>query len=521
MTRALIQILLFCGVLSFSDVATGGNVTAAADAREADIDRVVMQAMKIFSVPGVAVGVVRDGKTVLAKGYGVADLTSHTPVDTDTLFSIASNTKAFTAAALAILVDEGKIAWNDRVTDHIPRFRLADAYVTREFTILDLLTHRSGLAPYAGDLMVWPATDFSRSEIITSLRHLKFASSFRSAYAYDNLLYIVAGEIIPATTGSSWEDFIDDRLLAPLDMRSCAALRNRVAATASIAAPHTMVDGALQQVSPYDMPASGAAGGMLCNIGGMLKWLSMQLNGGTAVDGTPLFTPRRQVEMWTPHTILPVSGEVHALNKTHFRLYGLGWQLESYHGLKRIRHNGVHPGMVSHITLIPEENLGVVVLTNQESSAARNAITEYIVSAYAGTENRDWIKVFQEIELASTRAESEAVSAVADKPPSLPLTEYTGTYSDPWRGEVWIRERKGKLSLTFSRTTALEGVMEHFRDDVFIVRWNDRSLLADAYVRFRLDYDGVIEEVTMKAVSPHTDPSFNFHDLSLRPVASE
>ena len=245
---------------------------AALPMAASQLDSTVSRAMKEFEVPGMAVGIVKDGKLVYAKGYGVREYGKPGKVDADTLFQIGSNTKAFTAAALAILVDEGKINWDDKVIDHLAQFRMYDPYVTREFTIRDLLTHRSGLGLGAGDLMFFPASDFTRDEIMRGLRFLKPASSFRSKFDYDNLLYMVAGEIVPAVSGQSWEEFVEKRILDPLQMRPCAASYNRIQDRSDVAAPHVVVEGKLPS-SPWRTsarqapPAPSTAASMACPNG--------------------------------------------------------------------------------------------------------------------------------------------------------------------------------------------------------------------------------------------------------------
>jgi CubicO group peptidase (beta-lactamase class C family) len=492
---------------------------------EATLDRVVRRAMETFSVPGVAVGIIKDGRLVFAKGYGVREVGKPAPVDADTLFGIASNTKAFTAAALAILADEGKLDWDDRVVNHLPQFQLADPYVTREFTIRDLLTHRSGLGLGAGDLMMWPSTDFTREEIIARLKFLQPVSSFRSRFDYDNLLYMVAGEVVAAASGMSWEDFVEQRILDRLDMTPCAVVQSRIEpGIGNIALPHVPVKGELEVVEPDGIEAIAAAGAIRCNINEMAKWVTVQLAGGMLADGTYLFSTKQHKEMWSPQTILPVSDDSYAVNRTHFRAYGLGWGLEDYQGYKRVSHTGGLLGMVSYVNLFPELNLGVIVLTNQQSGAAMSAISQHVLTSYVGAGERDWVDFYRkqvderEAEFAAIEAKAAEVASHGGTKPSLPLSAYAGTYRDDWRGDVWIREDGGHLTLEFSRTDALEGRLEHYRNDVFIVRWNDRTLDADAFVRFVLGYDGSIEQMTMKAVSPRTDFSFDFHDLRFRKI---
>ncbi len=503
--------------LAVAETATGSEIGLGLS--ESELDEVVQRSMSTFSVPGIAVGIVKDGKLILAKGYGVRELGADEPVEVDTLFAIGSNTKAFTSAALAILVDEGKISWDDRVIDHLPQFQLADPWVTREFTIRDLLTHRSGLGLGAGDLMMWPETDFTREEMIAGLKHLKPVTSFRSTFAYDNQLYMVAGEIILAVTGSSWEDFVEKRIFEPLELAPCAVTGNRITASENVASPHISVDGALTVIEPSDISTVAAAGSIWCNITNMATWVQLQLSAGKTESGTELFSAERHDEMWSPQTIMPVSKQVYEWSRTHFSAYGLGWGLSDYDGYLRVLHTGGVPGMVSWVGMLPELNLGVVVLTNQQSSAAMASVAIQVIKSFTSTEKQDWVAIFDDLvkeseaEAASVIEEATA-KADADKgSPSLPLEQYAGTYRDPWRGDATIRLENGSLILKFSRTDLLEGTMEHFMHDTFVVRWFDRTLEADAYVKFGLGYDGEIESMTMKAVSPRTDFSFDFHDL--------
>jgi CubicO group peptidase (beta-lactamase class C family) len=356
----------------------------------ARLDRTVTHAMQAFAVPGMAVGIVKDGRLVLAKGYGVREYGKPERVDADTVFQIGSNTKAFTAAALAIMVDEGKIAWDDRVIDYLPDFRLHDPYVTREITVRDLLSHRSGLGAGAGDLMFYPATDFTRAEIIQGLRYLKPVSSFRAKYDYDNVLYIVAGEIIPAVTGQKWEDFVETRIFAPLQMHSCAANYGRIRDQSNVASPHVLVAGKPAPIDVEDLRTIGPAGTINCSLNGMAKWLQTQLAGGSAPDGSQLFSAQRAAEMWSATTIKPLDPQLAALSRTSFSGYGLGWDVDDTFGRKRVRHTGGVPGSVTLVSMIPELKLGVLVFTNQESGESMQAVANQILDAYLGVPLRDW-----------------------------------------------------------------------------------------------------------------------------------
>jgi len=496
---------------------------------DADIERVAQKTMRAFNVPGIAVGIVKDGKLVFAHGYGVREAGKPDKVDADTIFAIGSISKAFTTAALAILVDAGKLGWDDRVIDHLPDFRLADPYVTREFTVRDLLTHRSGLGLGAGDLMIFPNSDFTRAEVVAGMRYLPFVTSFRSTFAYDNLLYIVAGELIPAITGKSWEDFVEQRILNRVGMAPCAVVRGRLQGTTDIASPHVVVDGKPRVVSAALSNAAAPAGSINCNVTNMAKWLTLQMAGGKLADGSTLFSPEQHAAMWQPETLLEVSPEITELNRTHFQAYGLGWGLGDFEGYLRVQHSGGVGGTVTHVSMLPELNLGVIVLTNQESGEALNAVTMHLLKAYAlagqkSRPNRDWVDFFKAIadqkEKANSEIEAAANAATTGSagPAPLPLSAYAGTYNDPWRGAATIRQEGDKLVLKFSRTTGLEGPLQHNGGGIFVVRWNDRSLYADAYVRFSYNYDGSITGMTMKAVSPRTDFSFDFHDLNFTKV---
>jgi CubicO group peptidase (beta-lactamase class C family) len=517
--RPMIQRLsLILVLVSLPSLASSAASPTALPISPARIDATVARAMKAFQVPGMAVGIIKDGKLLYAKGYGVRELGKPNQVDADTLFQIGSNTKAFTAAALALLVDEGKIHWDDKVIDYLPQFRMQDPYVTREFTIRDLLTHRSGLGAGAGDLMFFPATDFSRDEIIHGLRYLKPVSGFRSQYDYDNLLYMVAGQIIPAVTGKSWEDFVTERILDPLQMRPCAASYGRIADRGDVAAPHVVINGELKAIPVVNMDVIGPAGTINCSINGMAKWLETQLAAGKTPTGLQLFSAERGEEMWTVNTVIPINPLLSAMYHTHFSGYALGWEVQDFLGYQRVAHTGGVLGSVTWVAMVPELKLGVMVFTNQESGIAMNVVGNQILDAFVGAPRRDWVTIGLDYgakrdTAAKTIEDAAAKIAASANPPTLSLDAYAGTYHDPWRGDATVRRENDKLILKISRTQSLEGALAPFSGNIFIVHWNDRALNADAYVRFDQGYDTKITEMTMRAVSPATDFSFDFQDL--------
>jgi CubicO group peptidase (beta-lactamase class C family) len=512
---------LLVACLGFA-AASGGAATPD-PLKSLDIDRLVEQTMATYQVPGIAVGVVKDGKVVFAKGYGVRELGRPGKIDADTLFGIASNTKAFTIAALAILVDEGKLHWDDKVIDYLPEFRLYDPYMTREFTIRDLVTHRSGLGLGAGDLLLFPNSDFGTQDIFHALRYLKPVAGFRAAYAYDNNLYIVAGALIPAITGETWEDFVTRRILMPLNMAPCTATPRGVMDHSNQASPHVSVEGKVVPITPTDTNTAAAAGGIQCSVTGLAKWQLTQLGRGQAKGQPRIFSEAQSEEMWTPQTIVP-PGRMGTLGRTHFGAYGLGWFLEDFNGYKRVYHSGGLGGMVTYQSLVPELNLGVIVLTNAEEGEAFQTIGLAITDAYTGGPKRDWVKLIQDVKADKVR--EHAASDAKRKPTPAPgvdltkldLTPYVGTFRDPWRGEAAISRSDTGLTLTFSHTKELTGPLTPIRPGLFLVRWMNRALDADAYVRFREDFAGAVEGFTMEAVSADTDFSFDFQDLDFHRV---
>jgi CubicO group peptidase (beta-lactamase class C family) len=364
----------------------------------AKIDSLANLALKTFDVPGIAVAVVKDGKLIYSNGYGVASLRTQKKVDGNTLFGIASNSKAFTTAAIGILVDEGKLKLDDKVTDYIPEFKMFDPYVTAEFTIRDLLTHRSGLGLGAGDLMIFPdSTDFTVKDIIHNLRYLKPVSSFRSKFDYDNQLYIVAGEVIARVSGMSWEDFIETRIMKPLQMNGSFASYSRIKNTRNYIDAHAAVDGKVVVIPRNTSEPTNAAGGIYSSVNDLAKWAIMQMNDGKYGDALAknIFSSTVHRQMWSVQTPLP-SGP--GSYNTHFAGYGLGWFLNDAKGYLKVSHTGGLDGMVTQVTLFPELKLGIIVLTNQQSGGAFSSVTNEIIDSYIGDTGRDWVKVYSDNE---------------------------------------------------------------------------------------------------------------------------
>lgn len=498
---------------------------AAQTAAPPDLDAWVLRAMRTFEVPGIGLAIVNDGGTVVAKGYGVRKLGETAPVDAHTLFGIASNTKAFTATALGLLVEAGKIEWDAPVVRYLPDFAMFDPYVTRELTIRDLLVHRSGFGLGAGDLLWWPPSTYDRKEIARRLRFIPPSTSFRSAYAYDNVLYLVAGEVIAAVSGQSWEDFVSSRILAKVGMSESNVRHSAAAAGGNVATPHARIDGKVRPIAPFDSDNTNPAGGINSSAQDMAKWIAVQLSGGRLGDRSRLFsldTSRQLTTIVTPIPFADPPVELPPL-KMNFRGYALGFDIRDYRGHKVVMHTGGLPGYVSRVAMIPDAGVGVVVLTNQESGAAFDSIAFHILDHYLAAPAFDWIDGYKKVEARVEATDEDArkrstASRDTSSRPSLALAKYAGTYRDAWYGDVIVAEQGGRLEIRFSHTPSLVGDLEHWQHDTFVARWRDRELRADAYVTFALNPDGSVDQVRMRAVSPATDFSFDFHDLLLKPV---
>jgi CubicO group peptidase (beta-lactamase class C family) len=491
------------------------------------IDSLVERCRRTFNVPGIAVGVVKDGKLIHARGYGVANLETGRKVDEHTLFGVASNSKAFTTAAISMLVDEGRMTWDDKVVDHIPGFRLYDPYVTEAFTVRDLVTHRSGLGLGAGDLMMWPdGSDFSRADIIHNLRYLKPVSAFRTKYDYDNLLYIVAGEVVAKVSGMPWEDFIEQRILKPLGFRNPAASLKRVRDRSNMIRPHVPVEGELKVVDIDWSETANAAGGIWSSISDFSRWTLLLLNGGRYGDslGKRLFSDAMHREMWSPQTIIPANTRQPYL--THFAAYGLGWFLSDVRGYKQVTHTGGLAGIVTQHVLLPELGLGIIVFTNQQSGAAFSAISNTIKDGYLGVRGQDWVKTYADAERKGfaeadsvRRKVAAAIEAQKNKYKSgFDFSPYLGTYRDAWFGDIVLSVRDGKPWVASRRSPRLSGELLPYNAQTLVARWTDRSMDADAFLIFSVDRDGKPSGFRMEAISPLTDFSFDFQDLDLKRV---
>jgi CubicO group peptidase (beta-lactamase class C family) len=491
-------------------------------------DRYVRRVMQTFTVPGLSVAIVKDGKVVLAKGYGVRRMGDPAAVDERTRFGIASNTKLFTATALALLVEEGKLEWDAPVIRYLPWFAMYDPYVTRELSVRDLLVHRSGLGLGAGDLLWWPPSTYDRTEIARRLRFIPPATSFRSAYAYDNVLYTVAGEVIEAVSGQVWEEFVRTRILEKVGMTESDVLHSGAGGGGNTAGTHAEVEGTVRAIAPFLSDNTNPAGGIMSGAADMAKWMIVQLDSGRVAGGGRLFSTGTTTQLWRDVTPTPIGDPPDGLPhlRPHMAGYALGLNVRDYRGRTLLQHTGGLPGYVSKVAMIPELRLGVAVLTNQESGQAFESIVYQVLDHYIGAKAPDYPAIYERL-VRQGRTELQALdrraSATRDSTsgPSLPLGRYAGTFRDAWYGDVTMALEGEGLVIRFSRSPSLVGDLIHWQHDSFLARWRDRELRADAYATFALNYDGSIERLRLVPSSPAVDFSFDFQDLVLRPVPSD
>ena len=349
-------------------------------------DDYVNKALREWEVPGLAIAIIKDDRIVLAKGYGVRKLGDPTPVNERTLFAIGSSSKAFTAAAIAMLVDEGKLKWDDPVTKYLPGFELYDPYVTRELTVRDLLSHRSGLE--RGDFL-WYGTEYDRDEILRRARYLKPTWSLRSTFGYQNLMFLAAGQLIAKVSGKSWDDFIRQRMFTPLSMTASSTSIRDLKNADNVSSPHAKIEDKVEVIPWRNIDNIAPAGSINSSVVDMAQWVRLQLAQGE-YQKQHLLSSGAAKEMHTSQTVIRLEPPLSLFYpEAHFLNYGLGWFLQDYRGRKVVEHGGAIDGMRAQVAMIPEEKLGLVILTNMGGTILPLPLMYRIFDAYLGAPQRD------------------------------------------------------------------------------------------------------------------------------------
>jgi CubicO group peptidase (beta-lactamase class C family) len=499
-------ILAFCLILA-------GEAQSQADFKK--LDAYYSRALKDWAIPGMSIAIVKDGKVVFSKGYGVKEAGKSEPPDENTLYAIASNTKAFTATAIAQLVEAGKLDWNDPVKKYIPYFELYDPWVSQETTIRDLLSHRVGLGTFSGDL-IWYRSTLNAEEIIKRVKYLPKAYGFRSGYGYSNVMYVTAGEVIRSITGKTWGENMKESFFQPLGMSRTISTTKEISAKGNAATPHAFINGQHKPIAWEDWETIAAMGGIISSVKDMSQWMIFNLNHGIWNGDTLLSAQSRNI-LWTPHNTFVVD-HTGKEKSTHFRGYGLGWGLNDYRGRLRVGHTGGYTGMVSGVALIPDENLGIVVLTNGMKSVFAPLIN-YTIDAFLKAPEKDWSaeSLANLNKSKDTRIEDRKKARVLNSKPSLPSDGYSGTFNAESYGKINVKTESGKLKIYFEYTPDLTATLEHWHYNVYEMKWDKPDPLTwfpFATVQFELDNNNEVTGISFDV--PNDD--FWFQELKAKKV---
>lgn len=495
-------------LLLFLFISTVESQNKSFDLILTKLDDYFQKTYKEWNVPGMSIAIVKDGETIFSKGYGVKEAGKSDKVDENTLYAIASNSKAFTSAMIATLVQEGKLDWNERVQTYIPYFEIYDPAISQQVTIKDILSHRVGLGTFSGDV-IWYKSTLKVNEIIKRLKYLPKKFDFRAGYGYSNVMYLTAGEIIKTVTGKNWLENIQEKFLNPLKMTRTIVSPTKLQILGNFASPHGLVDGKNIPIDWVDWEEIAAMGGIISSVEDISKWMIFNLNNGIIGEDTILEAKSRNL-MWTPHNNFVVNHTRSNEFNTHFRGYGLGWELSDYHGRLKVSHGGGYDGMISSVTLVPDEKLGVVVLTNGIESPT-SAITNYTLDAFLNVEETDWSK--RDLErlgkrkMRDTRIHDRENSRVLNTNPSLELDKYTGIYKSDIYGNITVGLLENQLTLDFEYSPDLKASLSHWHYDVWKINWKKEQV----WFRFgtvRFDMNNNLKILGMDFDIPNNDIFF-------------
>ena len=472
------------------------------------IDPLIRQAMQTWNVPGLALAIVKDDQVILEKGYGLREMDKAQSVDEHTLFAIGSNTKAFTATALGLLVQEGKLGWDDPVSQYLPWFQLQDPHASALITLRDLLCHRAGLGTWAGDVLL--LSSYSEEEIARRVRHIPPAYSFRAGYGYSNLMFITAGLVIAGVSGMSWDEFIRRRFFEPLGMKDSVTNPLYFGDRTNRATPHEDIKGKLQTVPYGDDGTAGAAGAICASAADIARWMRLQLNGGS-LDGQSIVDAAIIAETRSPHTPILLSAQERKLFPSrHFAAYGLGWFLSDLHGRFIVRHTGGVDGMLSSVMLVPEEQLGIAIFTNKLPNAAYNLLQYALLEKLLGLPAHDWVQTYQDLDneikaAGQTARQAREDQRVKETQPALTAASYCGRYESLILGGASVSLAGEGLRLQLDAHPSIWGMLEHWHYDTFLCRWDD-PVLGESLVPFISDGQGQAAEFRLKIREDWIDP---------------
>lgn len=440
------------------------------------LDRYISQTQQDWNIPGLSVAIVKDGEIVFEKGYGKMNINEGRKPDEHTLYAIASNTKAFTAAIIAQLVEEGKLVWKDKVVDHLPYFEVYDPAISRMVTVEDLLSHNVGLGTFSGDA-IWYKSQLTTEEIVRRIKFVPQAYEFRDGYGYSNLMFITAGDLIEKVTGKTYKENVTERFLQPLEMTHTVVSVNDFGTYENVATPHAMNDNGENYVIPWvAWDNIQSTGGIISSVHDMSKWMILNMNHGVTKKKDTLFNVSSRNRMWNINNSFGTDQVQRNSTGMHYSGYGLGWFIGDYHGHYRVRHGGGYDGMISTVQMLPDENLGVVVLTNGVK-APTNAIAYYIFDQFLGRDKKDWSKEMLEDynnwKASDTKIADRKAKQVQGTQPILKRRDITGTYYTPIYGNFEVVERDGELKLLWEHSPLLNSSLKHFNYDSYELKWDE------------------------------------------------
>lgn len=463
------------------------------------LDQYLAKAQQDWDIPGMAIGIIENGEVKLAKGYGHLKSGTETTVDGNSIFAIASNTKAFISAAIGILVDEGKLKWDDPVQQYLPYFELYAPYVSANITVRDLLCHRAGLGTFSGDV-IWYKSNYSAEEVVKRAAKVPQDYGFRSGYGYSNLMFITAGEVIEAVSGQPWHEFIKKHIFQPLDMARTRTSVEDLKKMTNVAQPHKPTDGKNRPIPYVNWDNMGAAGGILSSVNDMLKWVQLQIDGGKTGD-QQIFSARAQETFWQPHNNFRVSsGTKEYFPTRHVSGYALGWSYFDHGGQMVYNHGGGYDGMYSKVVVVPEAKLGIVILTNSMKGIS-NPLTYHILDQAFNLEPKDWNKQGLEGEergaaFRKKRIDDRIASRLPDTKPTLELPAYAGKYSDDMFGTIEVNHTEKGLELHFPSAPSLDATLEHWHLNTFEIKWKEVHAWFDfGTLQFVLDNNGKVQSL--------------------------
>ena len=496
----------------FSFIFLWISLSATAQPSTKILENSLEQARLAWGVPGMSVGIIYKNQKILNKGFGVKEQGKSDAINSTTQFAIASNTKAFVSAALSTLVSQNKISWDDPVIRYLPDFEMYDPYVTAHLTIRDLLCHRSGLGTFSGDV-IWYKSELPASEVIKKIKYVPQAFEFRSGYGYSNLMFITAGEVIRSVTQMNWDDYVKSTFIEPLDMNETITSTDQLSDNRAI--PHKPDGKVNLPIDWVNWDNMGAAGGIISSSDDMTQWIQLLLNKGIWKSDT-IIEPDLLHEMWTPHNSFPITESSHLdIPGRHFNGYGLGWGVYDYFGRKVITHSGGYDGMYSRLVLLPDEQLGFVLLTNTMTGIITPVIFD-IINQFIKEDTRDWHAKY--LDRKSGVGMEEWIEArqnarQIDTQPRLSITSYAGQYFDPMYGTITIQVKDDKLRLSFENAPLLNASLEHWHHDTWQILWDEtHAWFNEGWVTFEMDVTNSITEIKFDV--PNYD--IFFHEINAK-----